>query len=212
MIGRRAWIVLPRRNAGTFGGSPRRTPASTTPRRRHRSRRRSTAWRTWRDDSVRSDGRGPDARPITATSTRTSPVSQGCGPSTHRIALAETGMTPLMGTGRSTCGGRTQRLVRGDGGEGGGLGRQPSPETAPCYPAAIAPLRRSRTDDRRIIDISMKTRGASAIWTRPAAIVDDRGRMGSGAPFGGRGGVAHRGCAGQAPFTQPETAPCTFNG
>lgn len=97
VAGRRAWIVLPRRNAGTFGGSPRRTPASTTPRRRHRSRRRSTAWRTWRADSARSDGRGPDARPITATSTRTSPASQDCGPSTHRIALAETGMTPLMG-------------------------------------------------------------------------------------------------------------------
>ena len=120
-------------------------------------------------------------------------------------------MTPLMGTGRPICGGRAQRLIRGDGGKGGDLGRQPPPETAPCYPAAIAP-RRSRTDDRRIIDMSMNIHGASAIWTRPAVIVDDRGRMGSGALFGGRGGVAHRGCAGQAPFTQPETVPCTFNG
>ena len=30
-----------------------------------------------------------------------------------------------MGDGRPICGGRTQRLVRGDGGEGGSLGRQP---------------------------------------------------------------------------------------
>lgn len=105
-----------------------------------------------------------------------------------------------------------QWLVRGDDGEGGDHGRQPLPGSSPVLPCGIRPLRRSRTDGRRIIDIPMKTRGASAGWSRAAAIVDDRDKMGSGALLGGRGDAARRGCAGRSPFTLPDTAPCTFNG